>query len=131
MLFLWWLYLKDVQTAARNWRQALEALQKIKEAEKEAKKSVQEAQETTSVQIIQDAQEEARQIKESALEEARKNGQVRRATIIQKAKAEAEEITHQTEQEKTALRQRTEGQIEEAIIKVAEKIRNFLTKGVL
>ena len=110
---------------------ALEALQKIKEAEEEAKKIVQGAQETTSVQIIQDAQEEAKQIRENALEEARKNGQVKRATIIQKAKAEAEEITHQTEQEKAALRKRTEGQIEEAVIKVSERIRNFIAKGVL
>ncbi len=110
---------------------ALEALQKIKEAEEEAKELVQGAQETTSVQIIQDAQEEAKQIRERALEEARKNGQVRRAAIIQKAKAEAEEITHQAEQEQTALRQRTESKLEEAVIKVAEKIRNFLPKGVL
>jgi len=110
---------------------ALEALQKIKEAEEEAKKTVQEAQETSSVQIIQDAQEEVKQIRESVLEEARKNGRVRRAAIIQKAKAEAEKITHQAEQEKTSLRQKTEGQLEEAVIKVAERIRNFLTKGVL
>ena len=107
------------------------ALQKIKDAEEEAKKIVHHAQETTSVQIIQSAQEEAKKIRENALEEARKNGQVRRATIIQKAKADAEENTLQTEQEKTALRQRTESQLDEAAIKVAEKIRNFLTKGVM
>lgn len=110
---------------------ALEALQKIKEAEEEAKKIVQEAQDTTSVQIIQDAQDQASQIKENALEEARKNGQVKRATIIQKAKAEAEEITLQAAQEKSALRKKTENQLEEAVTKVAEKIQDFFTKGVL
>ena len=109
----------------------LEALQKIKIAEKDAKKIVQDAQEITSVQIVQDAQEEAKQIREKAVEDARKNGQVRRATIIQKAKAEADQITLQAEQEMAVLRQRTENQLEEAVIKVAEKIRIFLTKGTL
>jgi V/A-type H+-transporting ATPase subunit G/H len=110
---------------------ALEALQKIKEAEEEARKIVREAQDTTSVQIIQDAQDQAQQIKENALEEARRSGQVKRATIIQKAKAEAEEITLQAEQEKSALRQKTESQLEDAVAKVAEKIQDFFTKGVL
>ena len=110
---------------------ALEALQKIKEAEEEARRTIQEAKDTTSVQIIQDAQEEARQIKDSAVEEARKNGQVKRATIIQKAKAEAKEITSQAEQEMSVLRQSTEGQLEHAVEKVAEKIQDFLKKGGL
>ena len=110
---------------------ALEALQKIKKAEEEAKKIIREAHETTSVQIFQDAQDEAEQIKEQALVEARENGQVKRAAIIQKAKAEAEEITNQAEQEKFALQQRTEDQLEDAALKAAEKIRGFLAKGGL
>lgn len=110
---------------------ASEALRKIKEAEEKANKIVREAQDITSVQIIQDALEEARQIREKAVEEARKNGQVKRAAIIQKAKAEADRITLQAEQEMSALRRRTENQLEEAATKVAAKIRIFLTKGNL
>jgi ATP synthase H subunit len=110
---------------------ALKALQKVKEAEEEARRIIREAQDTTSVQIIQDAQEEARKIMENALEEARRNGQVKRAAIVQKAKMEAEEITNKGGQEKSALRQKTESQFEAVVAKVAEKIKVFLKEGDL
>jgi len=108
---------------------ALEALRKIKEAEEEARRMVQDAQDTQSVQIIQDAHEEAKQIRDKALEEARKNGQVRRAAVIQKAKAEAEGITRQAEQEKMALKKKTENQLEDAVGKVAVRIRGLISRG--
>jgi len=107
------------------------ALQKIKASEEEARAIVREAREKISTQIVQTALEEAQKIRAAWLEEARKKGQGRRAELIRKARSEAEKITQETEEERRALRLKTEAAGEEAVAKVAEKIHKFLEKGVL
>jgi vacuolar-type H+-ATPase subunit H len=63
---------------------ALDALDKIKKAEEEARELINEAKEHTSLQIIQDAQEEAQKIKKEIINGARNKVQSIREVLIKK-----------------------------------------------
>jgi vacuolar-type H+-ATPase subunit H len=110
---------------------ALEALQKIKEAEIEARKIVQDAREKTSVKIIQDAYEDADQIKERVLNEARKQAQEKKRSIIQEAETEAKRTLEESQAEIDRLRERSTAARDETIARVAANIRNTIEGGLL
>lgn len=110
---------------------ALEALQKIKEAEIEAKKIVQDAREKTSAKIIQDAYKDADQIKERVLEEARKQAQEKKRSIIQEAEKEAKRTKEDSQAEIDRLRDRSTDARNEAIVRVAANIRKAIEGGHL
>jgi vacuolar-type H+-ATPase subunit H len=110
---------------------ALDALQKIKDAEAEACRIVQEAREKTSAKIIQDAYKEADQIKERLLEEARKQAKEKKDSIIQDAEIEVEQIVEEARSEIDRLRKIPADTRARAIAKVAESIRNSIEGGNL
>jgi V/A-type H+-transporting ATPase subunit G/H len=86
---------------------ALEALQKIKEAEAEAKKIILEAREKTSVKIIDDADKDADQIRERILDEARREAREKKNSIIQEAQDEVKRIAEETQSEIDRLHKRS------------------------
>ncbi len=110
---------------------ALEALQKIKEAEIEARKIVQDAREKTSIKIIQDAYKDADQIKERVLNEARKQAQEKKRSIIQEAENEAKRTIEESQAEIDHLRERSTDARTETIARVAANIRNAIKGGHL
>jgi len=110
---------------------ALDALQKIKEAETEAKKIVQDAREKTSVKIIQDAYKDADQIKERLLDEARNQAQEKKRSIIQEAENEVRRILEETRVEIDLLREKAADARTEAVTRVADNISNAIKGGHL
>lgn len=110
---------------------ALDALQKIKEAEAEARKIVQDAREKTSVKIIQDAYKDAEQIKERMLMEARKDAQEKRESIIQDAQNEVKDIEKEIKTEIDRLQRISANTRTQAITKVAASIRSAIEGGDL
>jgi len=110
---------------------ALEALQKIKKAEIEARKIVQDAREKTSVKIIQDAYKDADQIKEHVLNEARKQAQEKKRSIIQEAEKEANRTKEESQAEIDRLREGSKDARNEAIARAAANIRNAIEGGHL
>jgi len=79
----------------RKESEALEALQKIKAAEEEARKIVNDAQQRASSKVIRDAYEEAKKIKENYLNQTRKKALERKNSLVSQAKSEAEKISFQ------------------------------------
>jgi vacuolar-type H+-ATPase subunit H len=110
---------------------ALEALQKIKEAEAEARKIVQDAREKTSVKIVQDAYKDAEQIKERVLMEARKEAQEKKKSIIQDAHNEVKDIEKEIKAEIDRLQSVSADTRTQAITKVAASIRCAIEGGDL
>jgi vacuolar-type H+-ATPase subunit H len=105
---------------------ALEALQKIKEAELEARKIVQDARDKTSVKILQDANKDADQIKERVLDEARKQAQEKKRSLIKEADNEVKRIRKETQAEIGRLKERSADARTKVITKVAANIRNTI-----
>ena len=110
---------------------ALDALQKIKDAEDEARKIIQDAHEKTSVKIIQDAQKDADEVKERMLAEARDKARERKKSIIQGAKLEVKKIAAEAQTEIERLRNLPTDSRSRAIEKVAENIRSAVRGGHL
>lgn len=110
---------------------ALDALQKIKEAEAEARKIVRDAREKTSVKIIQDAHKDAEQIKERVLAEARKKAQEKKRSIIQDAQNKVKDIEKEAMQEIDRLQRISADTRTQAIAKVAAGIRSAIEGGHL
>jgi vacuolar-type H+-ATPase subunit H len=110
---------------------ALDALQKIKKAELEARKIVQEARDKTSVKIIQDANKDADQIKERVLDEARKRAREKKRSMIEEAENEVKRIRKETQAEIGRLKERSVEARAEVITKVAANIRNTIEEGSL
>jgi vacuolar-type H+-ATPase subunit H len=110
---------------------ALDALQKIKEAEAEARQIVQDAREKTSEKIIQDAYKDAEQIKERVLVEARKKAQEKKKSIIRDAHNEVKSIEEKTREEIDRLLKISSKSRTQAIAKVAASIRNAIEEGHL
>ena len=79
-------------TEKKKTNDALDALQRIREAEEKARKIVQDARETKAAKIIQDADDEAKKIKERHLNQARQKAEQRKSAIVQRAAKEAGEI---------------------------------------
>jgi vacuolar-type H+-ATPase subunit H len=110
---------------------ALDALQKIKEAEIEARTIVQDARDKTSVKIIQDANKDAAEIKERVIDEARRQTQEKKKAIIKEAENEVKKIKKETSTEIDRLRKRAAEARTEVITKVAANIRNAIEGGDL
>lgn len=110
---------------------ALEALQKIKEAEIEARKIVRDAREKTSVKIIQDAHKDADQIKARVLAEALKQARENKKSIIQEAEKDVKKIIKESQIEIDRMRVRSADARNEAIERVAANIRNAIKGGHL
>jgi vacuolar-type H+-ATPase subunit H len=85
---------------------ALEALEKIKEAEEKARAIVQEAREKLSPEIIKEASEEAEGIKMRALVRAKEEAEAYKTAIVEKAVEEAEKIRAEAEGEAAELQRR-------------------------
>ncbi len=110
---------------------AIDALQKIKESEAEARKIIQEAREKTSVKIIQDAHKDAEQIKERMIGEARQKAQEKKRSIIQEAEHEVKKIAEEIQAEIDRLRERSVDARADAIVRVAASIRDAIEEGQL
>ncbi len=110
-------------------KDALDALQRIKEAEEKARKIVQEAREKTVVKIIQDAYDEAEKIKDRHLNRARKKAEERRSAIIQQAAKEAGEIREKAEQEGVSLKKKAEKAMPGAVSQISDRIKHLIEKG--
>jgi vacuolar-type H+-ATPase subunit H len=108
---------------------ALEALDRVREAEERAKAIVREAREKTVGQIAKEAAEAAEEIKQKSLAEAKKEADARKKAILERAHKEAESIRAESEAELTALRSRAGSAFEEAVKKAGQKIREFLGGG--
>ncbi|MFC2170023.1 hypothetical protein ACFLRM_05610 [Acidobacteriota bacterium] len=108
--------------------EAHDALQKIRESEEEARRIINGAREETSVQIVQDAYDEAKKIKEQYLSEGRNKAEDKKKTIIQKAAEEADKIRKESEEEAAALVSSSETRKTGAIDNVAEKIKLYLKR---
>lgn len=111
--------------------QTLEALEKIRQAEDQARKIVGDAREGTSLKIIQEAQDEARSIKEKTLKEARERAKRMREEMIEKAEGEAERIREQTLQKIQTLNLKGEASEADAVKTVSEEMKKHLKGGVL
>ena len=108
---------------------ALEALDRVREAEERAKAIIREAREKTAVQIVEEAAEAAEEIKQRSLAEAKKEADDRKKAILERAHQEAEAIRAETEAELATLRRQAGAVLEEAVKKVGLKIRKFLGGG--
>jgi vacuolar-type H+-ATPase subunit H len=105
---------------------ALEALDRVREAEEKAKTIIREAQEKTAVQIVQEAAVAAEEIKQNSLAQAKTEADVRKKDILERARQEAESIRAETEAELAALRHQAGSAFEEAVKKAGQRIREFL-----
>ncbi len=111
--------------------EAFEALQKIKRAEDKAKDIIQEAREKTSLQIVQDAYEEAEKIKMQILKEAKEKAARKKKEIIERAEKEQKKIQKETDQEISELHRNTRSLMPKAVEKIGKKVEQFLLKGGL
>ena len=105
---------------------ALESLQKIKEAEEKARGLIEDTKKNKTSKIIQEAHEEAQKVKQATLAKTRKESEEKKKAIIEKAAAEAEKIRQDTEKEAEKLSRRAESLMPEAVQKVSGKIRQHL-----
>jgi vacuolar-type H+-ATPase subunit H len=109
----------------RRESEALEALQRIKEAEEEARRIIKDAQERAASNVIQDAYEEAKKIKESHLNQTKKRTLEKKNLLISEARREAEKIKKETAEEAQAISRKAEALIPRVVEEFAKKIRNF------
>ncbi len=77
---------------------------------------------------VQDAQEDARKVREALLNEARRSAEQQKTAAVQKAEAEALRIRQETEAELQSLRKAVEPLIPGAVAKTKEKIVLLLGK---
>ena len=110
---------------------ALEALEKIKEAEDQARIIIADAKEGVSPKIIQEAQNEARTIKEKSVKEARAKAQKIRAELIKKAEEDAAQVRVETQQETKILRKKGSDAQSDAVKRVSDEMKKYLKGGVL
>ena len=105
------------------------ALQKIKEAEDKARHLIRDAQERLAPRIIQEAQEEARKIRESCLARAKKDAEEKKDAIIGRASKEADRIREQAGEEASVLRQKARKAMPRVVEKFGAIIKKYLTEG--
>ena len=105
---------------------ALGSLQKIREAEKKARKLIDDTRRNKTSKIIQEAHDEAQKVKEDALTKTRKESGKKKKLIIEKAAAEADKIRQKADEEAEKLSKRVESLMPEAVKKVSGRIRQHL-----
>jgi vacuolar-type H+-ATPase subunit H len=106
--------------------EALEALQRIKEAEEEARRIIKDAQQRAASNVIRDAYEEAKKIKENYLSQTRKGALEKKNSLIGEAEREAEKIRKETAEEAHAISRKAEALVPSVVEEFAKKIKNFL-----
>jgi vacuolar-type H+-ATPase subunit H len=110
----------------RGKGEALEALRRIREAEETARRIVRDAQEQTARKIIRDACEDAQQMREHHMKEARQRAHEIKSTMISEARQEAEKIRKEAAEEARVLSRKTEALMPRVVEKVAERIRAYV-----
>jgi len=115
------------QDEAKN--EALDALKKIKKAERNARTLLKKAKEETSLKIIQDARDDAKKIKEQFIKDARNKAKTIREEVTKKAERDASKIREETRKKIENLRKNSEGILPEAVDKVSKEIKSFLKRG--
>lgn len=105
------------------------ALQKIKEAEKNARHLIRDAQERLAPRIIQEAHQEARKIRESRLAKAKKDAEEKKNAIIGRASKEADRIRDEAKEEASALRQKARKAMPQVVEEFGVIIKKFLSEG--
>ncbi len=105
----------------------LEALQQIRQAEGRARKIKRDAEEDASRKIIEDAHAEAAKIKDTIMAEAREKADQKRKTIIQDAENQAENIRSQAQEEMSSMQEIARKNREASIKKAAAVIQQRLT----
>jgi vacuolar-type H+-ATPase subunit H len=108
---------------------ALQALEKVKDAEARARRIVREAQEKISAQIIKDASEESERIKQDHLVRVKEAAEAKKKAVLAAALKEAEKIGIRAETEAAALRQKAAASKAEAVKKVTRRIKELLEGG--
>ena len=103
-----------------------DAIQRVKQAETEARRIVQNARNQESVQILQQAQEESSLTREEHLSRARERAAQQKSALIAEAQAEAGKIQADAEQEAGALRKAALPLIPGAVAKTMDKIAALL-----
>ncbi|GEM_PF-1079142 len=93
---------------------ALEALQKVKEAEARAKSLVEFTREREVPLILEQARVEAKARAEEILGRAREESEKKKQSIVDKAKEEAELIRHETQKELARIEAQAEAQFSAA-----------------
>lgn len=103
-----------------------EAIQRVKQAETEARRIVQNARDQESVQILQQARDESSLLREEHLNRARERAAKQKSVLIEEAEAEARKIHADAEQEAGALRKAALPLIPGAVAKTVDKIAALL-----
>ena len=107
----------------------LNALERIREAEEKTKVILRKAKEETSLKIIQDAQDEVKQIKEEAVIAAREKAKKIKEAAVKKAEKEASLIREETKKAAETFHQKGRSVEPETVERVARKIAHFLEGG--
>jgi vacuolar-type H+-ATPase subunit H len=102
---------------------AVQALMKIREAEKRAREIVLEARNKAATEIIQKAYAEAKKDKDKFLKESKKKSLNKKNLIVGKAAEEAEEIRKKVEIEVKKHLERAEKALPEAVEKTSKKLK--------
>ncbi len=113
---------------AKKETTAVEALEKIKEAEARAKAIVEETRTQTIPAILEAAREEARKTAEAIIRQAKEMAERRKQAIIDRAKEEAAAIRQETEKELGAIDKRASERFELACRSVRDQILQELSK---
>lgn len=108
---------------------ALEAIERIREAEEKARLIIEEARDSTAAEILRRAVEEAKRIREETLALAKKEAEAEKKKIIERAIQEAEEISLSAVTEAKELERRATTNMEAAVEQIALKIKKFLEEG--
>jgi vacuolar-type H+-ATPase subunit H len=108
---------------------ALEALTKVKEAEKEARRIIEEARGNTSLRIIQEASRAADKIEQDLLARAKDVAAEREKSILAEAEKEAADILNEAETEVSLLRQRAASSLGDAVAKISREVKKYLAGG--
>ena len=106
--------------------EAREALDRLKQAEAEARDAVRDAREKTGPGIVQAAHEEAKQLREKKIAAARDKAAKTKDELIAEAKREADEIREKTATDKTAILDKGRKSVDKAAEAVREKLEEIL-----
>ena len=106
--------------------EAREALDRIKQAEAEARDAVRKAREKAGPGIVQAAHEEAKKHREIKIAAAREEAAKKKDALIDEAKREAEEIRKKTESDKSAIFEKGRKSIDKAAKTVRDRLEKIL-----
>jgi vacuolar-type H+-ATPase subunit H len=106
--------------------EAREALDRIKQAEAEARNAVRDAREKAGPGILQEAHEEAKKNREKKISAAREKAAKTKDALVAEAKNEADEIRKKTDSDKAAILDKGRKSVDKAAQAVREKLEEIL-----